>query len=68
MRNARTRVLLFGACLSLAALTACVDTLTSPLPAGKRAMKDTTVIDGDSTLCRSGYTIIGGRIVCNSEQ
>ena len=68
MRTARTRALVVVAAALSTALTACVDTVAAPLTPGKRALKDTTGFVGDSTLCRSGYHIINGRIVCNAEQ
>jgi hypothetical protein len=68
MRSARKRVLAILAGAVITTLAACVDTVTSPPIPGKRALKDTTVIEGDSTLCRSGYHIVGGRIVCLGDQ
>ena len=68
MRSARVRVAAFAAAVSLVALSACADSLTDPTTHGKRALKDTTTIEGDSTMCRSGYILVGGRIVCNGDQ
>ena len=58
------RIVLFLATLATAA---CVDASTAPVtsPVEGRAVRDTTVIDGDSTQCRSGFVIINGRVVCD---
>lgn len=64
----KARVLsLVGAVLVFTAV-ACADSTTAPQPAGARAPRDTTgFIPGDTTECRSGYTISQGRYICNSE-
>lgn len=46
---------------------ACADSPTAPQIQGKRSVRDTTVVEGDSTLCRSGFIIMGGRIVCAAQ-
>ena len=64
----KTRVLsLIGAFVLIGAV-ACIDSPTSPNVNGKHAARDTTLIAGDTAACRSGWTIIIGRVVCNPEQ
>ena len=65
---AKSRLLpLLGATILIGAV-ACVDSPTAPRVTGKRSLRDTTVLQGDSALCRSGWSIQTGRIVCNPEQ
>jgi hypothetical protein len=63
----KSRVLSLLGALALVTTVACADSSTAPQPSGKRSLRDTTVLQGDSTLCRSGYSVINGRIVCNPE-
>ena len=48
------------------ALAACVRDFTAPTPVQRKATRDS--VQGDSTLCRSGFTVIDGKIVCNEMQ
>ncbi len=68
MRSPRLRLNAVLVGVLLVALTACVDTLTAPPTPGKRALRDTTAVEGDPSLCRSGYHIINGRVVCDGDQ
>lgn len=62
----KSRLLSFVAAIAIVATVACVDSSTAPQVSGERANRDTSaIIQGDSTECRSGYTIFNGRIVCN---
>jgi hypothetical protein len=63
-----SRLLALAAGLLLIGTVACVDSPTGPQVKGKRSLRDTTVLEGDSTLCRSGWHISGNRVVCNAEQ
>jgi len=64
----KTRLMPFLAAVILVGAVACVDSPTSPQVKGKRSVRDTTVVSGDSTACRSGWVIMNGRIICNQEQ
>ena len=65
--STKSRLLsLLGATIAFTAV-ACADSATAPTPRGARAPRDTTVVQGDTTLCRSGWTIIDSRYVCNGE-
>lgn len=56
---------LLGAVVLISTL-ACADSATAPTPAGAKAPRDTTTgFIGDTMMCRSGWSIIDGRIVCN---
>ena len=61
--STKTRVLSLLGAVTLITAVACADS-TAPQAAGKRSMRDTTVLEGDSTLCRNGWTESSGRIVC----
>jgi hypothetical protein len=62
----KSRLLSLVAAVAIVATVACVDSPTAPQVNGDRASLDTTTfVQGDSTECRSGYTIFNGRIVCN---
>jgi hypothetical protein len=61
----KSRLLALVSAVSLVTLVACADSPTSPTPHGARAPRDTTVAWGDTLLCRSGYEIQGGKVVCN---
>lgn len=65
--TSKNRLLPLAIALTLVAAVACVDSPTSPQAAGKRSMRDTTVLEGDSTECRTGWSVSNGRIVCNAE-
>ena len=63
--DSKTRTLsLLAAVLAIVTL-ACADAATAPHVQGERSARDTTVIVGDTTLCRSGWHTVGGRVVCN---
>ena len=64
--SAKSRVFsLLGAVVLISTL-ACADSATAPTPSGAKAPRDTTgFIAGDTLECRSGYSIQGGRYVCN---
>jgi hypothetical protein len=47
------------------ALTACADRLLSPAPVNGRT-KAARDIEGDTTLCRTGWSVMDGRYVCNA--
>jgi hypothetical protein len=52
------------------AAVACTQSPTAP-PApvrGTKASRDTVPLEGDSTLCRSGYITINNRIVCKDPE
>jgi hypothetical protein len=64
--SAKARVLSLLGAILVVSTVACADATTSPQPHGARAARDTTgFIQGDTTQCRSGFTIISGRYVCN---
>ena len=64
--SAKSRLFsLLGAVVLISTL-ACADSATAPSPSGAKAARDTTTgFIGDTLMCRSGYTIQEGRIVCN---
>lgn len=66
--GSKARALPLVVAMTLVGLVACVDSPTGPQVKGKRALRDTTIVEGDTTLCRSGWQIMGGRVVCNPEQ
>src|SRR4051812_28930169 len=59
------RIALFASALAAAACTS----VTSPTDVNshKQAVKDDEIIPVDSLSCRSGYTVIQGRVVCNPD-
>jgi hypothetical protein len=62
--STKARILsLLGAVLVVTAV-ACADSTTAPLPTGVKAARDTSVIEGDTTECRSGWAVVTGRYVC----
>jgi hypothetical protein len=63
----KTRILSLLGAATLTTAIACADS-TAPQAAGTHPLRDTTVLQGDSTLCRNGWEIVDGRIVCNEEQ
>lgn len=63
--DSRFRLLAFAGALILVSAVACTNSVTDPAVAGERAARDTTTgFENDSTLCRSGWVIMGGRTVC----
>jgi hypothetical protein len=66
MRHISHRPIILLAAAALTMIAACTD-MTAPTPVtGPAAVRDTIPpVEGDSTLCRSGYHIIGGRIICD---
>lgn len=44
---------------------ACADAMTAS--AVNKRGKPTADLTGDSTLCRSGFAIVDGRIICNEQ-
>lgn len=56
------RVTIFASAVT--ALACATPTAPAPVNAKKAVSKD--IVD-DSTLCRSGYTPVGGRYLCNDE-
>jgi hypothetical protein len=60
------RIVMF---VALTAGAACADSIAAPRPvAGRRAAHDTIPPNmGDTILCKGGYTIIFGRIVCSEQ-
>lgn len=56
---------LAGACVAIATV-ACVDAPTAPQRAGTKAVRD-SIPYSDTLLCRSGWSITGGRVVCRDE-
>ena len=64
--SAKARVLSLLGAILVVTTVACADATTAPQPHGARAARDTTgFIPGDTTECRSGWTVILGRYVCN---
>ena len=63
----KSRVLALLGAVALVSIVACADSSTEPVVTGARAARDTTTgfIPGDTSECRSGWTIMGGRYVCN---
>ena len=66
--NRKSRLFTLVAGLLLIGSVACIDSPLAPQVKGKRSVRDTSAQGGDSTLCRSGWQQVGGRIVCNEEQ
>lgn len=62
------RILTLGVAMLAIATVACADSTTAPRVTGQRSLRDSTVLQGDSTVCRSGWYPLNGRIVCNPEQ
>jgi hypothetical protein len=66
MNTIKSRLVsLIGACILIGAV-ACVDSPTAPQSAGRKAVRD-SIAYGDTLLCRSGWEITTGRIVCRDE-
>jgi hypothetical protein len=65
--TSKVRLLPLAIAMILVGAVACVDSPTSPQVSGKHSMRDTTVVEGDSTLCRNGFLVVSGRIICNPE-
>jgi hypothetical protein len=65
--TSKIRLLPLAIAMTLVGAVACADSPTSPQVSGKRSLRDTTVVQGDSTVCRNGYIVHGGRIVCLPE-
>jgi phenylalanyl-tRNA synthetase alpha subunit len=63
--SAKARVLSLLGAILVVTTVACADATTTPQPHGARAARDTTVIQGDTTLCRTGWVVVSGRYVCN---
>jgi hypothetical protein len=61
----KSRVIALLGAIALVAAAACADSATAPTVTGARAPRDTTVAGGDTSLCRSGFTVISGKVVCN---
>ncbi len=65
------RALPVALAIVLVSLVACAEMPSGPVPiSGAKAMRDSTAVpegEGDSTACRSGFIIVTGRVVCNSE-
>ena len=62
----KTRTLSLLAAVLTIVTVACADSATAPQVKGDRSVRDsTTFIQGDTTLCRSGWHTVGGRVVCN---
>jgi len=59
---AARRLALFA--LLTGGLAACQRDITAPAPL-KTAKATRDSIEGDSTLCRSGFIIASGKIICN---
>ena len=66
MNAIKSRILAVVSAVTLITIVACADAPTSPTPRGVRAAKDSTGIQGDTTLCRSGWLIDNGKVVCNA--
>jgi hypothetical protein len=63
--STKSRLLALLAAMALITAAACADSTTAPMPRGARAARDTMIAEGDTTLCRSGWQIIYGKVVCN---
>jgi hypothetical protein len=65
--SAKSRVFSLVGAVVLVATLACADTsITAPTPDGAKAARDTTTgFLGDTVNCRSGWQVIGGRVVCD---
>ena len=64
--SAKSRVLSLLGALVIVTTVACADATTAPQPHGARAARDTTgFIQGDTLACRTGWSVIQGRYVCN---
>jgi hypothetical protein len=62
----KSRVLALCGAVVLVSIVACADSPTQPPVTGARAPRDTTAfIPGDTTECRAGWHIVGGRYVCD---
>jgi hypothetical protein len=62
------RALPVALAVTLVSTVACADMPSAPAPIpGAKATRDSIPpLEGDSTACRSGYSILSGRIVCNT--
>ena len=63
--HSQRRVVLALALLTCA-IAACDTRATAPAEIRRAATKPSAV-EGDTTLCRQGWTIINGRYVCNED-
>ena len=65
--SAKSRVFSLVGAVVLVATLACADTsITAPTPDAAKAARDTTTAFlGDAINCRSGWDVIGGRVLCN---
>ena len=64
--SAKARVLSLLGAILVVTTVACADATTAPQAHGARAARDTTgFIQGDTLECRSGWSIMSGRYVCN---
>lgn len=61
----KSRLIALLGAIALIATAACADSATAPTVNGARAPRDTTTVEGDSSLCRSGYQVVAGKVVCN---
>jgi hypothetical protein len=63
-----SRALPVAFAVTLVSTVACADMPSSPAPIlGTKATRDSIPpLEGDSTACRFGYVLIGGRVVCNT--
>jgi hypothetical protein len=62
----KTRTFSLLAAILTVITVACADAATAPEVQGERSVRDTTaIVQGDTTLCRSGWQTVGGRVVCN---
>jgi hypothetical protein len=61
----KSRIFALFNAITLVTIIACADSPTSPEPRGARAPRDTAIVEGDTALCRSGYEIQSGKVVCN---
>jgi hypothetical protein len=65
--STKSRIFSLLGALVVISTVACADSATAPLVTGKKSARDTTALQGDSTACRNGFTVITGRVVCNPE-
>lgn len=63
----KSRVFSLLGAVVLVTTLACADTsITGPTPAGAKAARDTTTgFLGDTVMCRGGWSIQSGRVVCD---
>ena len=64
----KSRLFVLIGAVALVTAAACADSITQPTIPGERAARDTVPeeIEGDTLMCKSGWTIQSGRYECST--